>query len=137
MKTETNEIDKLLKKGKDYIPKKLELKVNHLLWLLMERTSISYLSCHAIGREDGYLKAQCHLELCKIIIAGIYKCDIDDAARDEDRHLHLKRIHDATQELTDNLSEKIGFPLKERYPDFDKLAPLFFEKFAEIALNTD
>ncbi len=42
-------------------------------------------------------------------------------------------IHDATQKLTDYMDEVIGFPLENKRPDYDTLAPKFFEEFIRLA----
>jgi hypothetical protein len=85
---------------------------------------------NADGREDGYEKAQNHMSLCRFYVALFRNCETDDVLTIED-----KAVHDTTQELTDNLDEQIGFPLKGR-PDYDNLAPMFFRKFHEIAMIT-
>lgn len=135
--SETSTIDELLEKGKNYTSKTFELNAKHLLWLLMEFGIHRYLQSNTYGKADGSQKAHWHFELCKIAIASIYQCDIEDAAEDDERLAHLKRIHGESQELTCNLDKEIGFPLKEKSPNYEKLAPLFFDKFIEIALNTE
>lgn len=112
---------------------RMELDSKHLMWLLMDFDINRYLMSNADGRQDGAEKAECHFRLCKTFLAGYFKCEIDSAMS-----LHYTRfdmLHSATQELTDNLPDEIGFPLKGR-PDYDKLAPLFFDKFLDIAYKS-
>ncbi|MFA6629046.1 MAG: hypothetical protein WCS55_04685 [Sulfuricurvum sp.] len=87
-----------------------------------------YLMSNAEGRWDGSEKAQRHIELCEFYLNcfGIDKIDEYEA---------FEAVHEATQELTDNLDTMIGFPLKGR-PDYDDLEPKFFEIFHKIAVQT-
>ncbi len=92
------------------------------------------MSCSA-GREDGAMKATMHQHLCAFYVAVYYGYpDPDQSARKN--HPACKAVHRATQEgLTDYMDEVIGFPIKG-VPDYEKLAPAFFEKFHTIALAT-
>jgi hypothetical protein len=87
-----------------------------------------YLMSNADGRWDGAEKAQRHIELCEFYLNcfGIDKIDEYEA---------FEAVHDATQELTDNLDTMIGFPLKGR-PNYDELEPKFFDIFHKIAIQT-
>lgn len=89
-----------------------------------------YLMANAHGRWDGAEKAQRHRELCQFYAAlhlgvGIDAVDITGS--------EYRAIHRATQDLTDSLDEAIGFPL-ESDPDYDELAPLFFDRFHDLAM---
>ena len=84
-----------------------------------------YLMSNADGRESGAEKAQRHHELCEFYV------DVFRGEDDEDQNWYWA-AHTATQQLTDNLDTEIGFPLKGA-PDYDKLAPLFFERFHALA----
>lgn len=89
-----------------------------------------YLMSNADGREDGAEKALRHLEMCYFYLAAYKGVSVDQARRDFiDEY---SALHDHTQALTDSLDEQIGFPLKGR-PDYDTLAPLFFERFHQLA----
>lgn len=91
-----------------------------------------YLMANAEGREDGAEKAQRHLEMCYFYLAAFNGVSEDQARRDFiDEY---SALHDHTQALTDYLDEQIGFPLKGR-PDYETLAPLFFERFHELAME--
>ncbi|MEW5833014.1 MAG: hypothetical protein AB1763_09285 [Campylobacterota bacterium] len=87
-----------------------------------------YLMSNAEGRWDGSEKAEKHIALCEFYLScfGIDKVE---------EYEIFEAVHDATQELTDSLDEQIGFPLKGR-PDYDTLAPKFFDIFHEIAIKT-
>jgi len=102
-------------------------------WLHLSFAINRYLMANADGRQDGHEKAQRHLELCYFYLAAFKGVDIDQARIDFiDEYLAL---HEHTQALTDYLDEQIGFPLKGR-PDYDKLAPMFFEKFHALAMES-
>lgn len=91
-----------------------------------------YLMSNAEGRWDGAEKATRHREMCGFYVAVTQGIEVHDAHR-----LHpdiCKAVHKATQVLTDNLDEKIGFPLKGR-PDYDDLFPKFFSEFHRIAMD--
>ena len=98
-------------------------------------TVARYLMSNADGRWDGAEKAQRHMELC-----AFYTClalgipDQDHARRTDDGDALFDAIHIATQEMTDNMDETIGFPVKGR-PDYDTLIPAFFEAFHRIAVG--
>lgn len=95
-----------------------------------------YLMSNAKGRLDGYEKAQRHIELCTFYVAAVR--GVDDLAMvrrgSEGHEDDFQAVHDATQALTDHLDEVIGFPLDSR-PDYDALAPLFFEHFHSMAMQ--
>lgn len=103
-------------------------------WLHLERSVYQYLFANSQGRLDGALKAHTHSALCRFYIAVYLNCSEDDAMR-----LHMdayRNLHRATQEsLTDYLDEVIGFPL-EGLPDYDMLAPKFFEVFHNLAIQS-
>lgn len=93
-----------------------------------------YLMANSEGRLDGFEKAQRHIELCKFYVAVARGCsDPDEAAIEYTED--LEKVHEATQELTGYLDERIGFPITGR-PDYDKLIPLFFEQFHELAIES-
>ena len=81
------------------------------------------------GRLDGAEKAHRHLELCKTFIQAYFCCPEHEARRcylDE-----YNEVHDHTQYLTDFMDEEIGFDTNK--PNYDKMAPLFFNRFIELA----
>jgi hypothetical protein len=86
--------------------------------------------CNADGRQDGAEKADRHDKLCRTFLAYHHKCNPDLSRRKHNDDWW--KVHNKTQELTSFMDEKIGFPLKGR-PDYDKLAPLFFDMFIELA----
>lgn len=91
-----------------------------------------YLMSNAYGRWDGAEKAQRHIELCKFYVAAVR--GLNDAEKVQMTSGDFQAVHSLTQQLTDNLDEAIGFPL-EKTPDYEKLEPLFFEKFHKLALQ--
>lgn len=101
-------------------------------WIANSFTIHRYLMSNADGRWDGFEKAQCHMTLCKFYVAVFHGLDVDDLEVINDDY---EAIHTATQQLTDNLDEMIGFPLKGR-PEYDELAPKFFEIFHQIVMET-
>ena len=95
-----------------------------------------YLMSNADGRQNGGEKAMYHIELCTFYVAAVR--GVDDLAMvrrgAESLEDDFQAVHDCTQELTSYLDEAIGFPLKGR-PDYDALAPLFFERFHSLAMQ--
>lgn len=106
-------------------------------WLHLSHTIHRYLMSNADGRQDGAEKAMRHIQLCTFYVAAVRGVDDLDRVRSgypvayED---DFQAVHSATQELTDHLDEVIGFPLKGR-PDYDTLAPLFFQRFHALAMG--
>ena len=102
--------------------------------LATHHTVARYLMSNADGRWDGAEKAQRHIELC-----AFYTCvalgipDQDLALSTDEGEALFDAIHDITQEMTDNMDETIGFPVKGR-PDYDTLIPAFFEEFHRLAM---
>lgn len=90
-----------------------------------------YLMSCAHGRWDGYEKALRHGELCKFYVAAVHGLDPDFVRRTHENE--YQAVHKNTQQLTDNMDTQIGFPLDSR-PDYDKLVPLFFNRFHVLAL---
>lgn len=91
-----------------------------------------YLISNTDGRLDGAEKALRHLEMSYFYVAAIKGVDTETVRLDH--HDEYMAVHDTTQELTDNLDEAIGFPLRGR-PDYDDLAPKFFEQFHALAMK--
>lgn len=123
-----------------------EQRLKHTLYMLMSFPIHRYLMANTAGREDGSEKASVHVRLTYIYVAsrmGIV--DPDDAPRvmtKDKTHddgwvqygdMVYSKIHDATQELTDYMDEVIGFPVDDSRPDYDTLAPKFFEEFIRLA----
>jgi hypothetical protein len=114
--------------------KVLRKRLDTVLWLKMEFAIHRYLMSNAEGREDGAEKAQRHDELCKIYVASVRLCTLPSV-----RHFHeeyYQEVHEKTQELTSYLTTALGFPETGR-PDYDLLAPMFFEKFIKLADSAD
>ena len=89
-----------------------------------------YLIANTDGRLDGAEKAEKHILLCE------YYLEAFAIEKYSDDWMELfEQIHDNTQELTDKMDEKIGFPIKGR-PDYDSLEPKFFDIFHSIATKT-
>lgn len=91
-----------------------------------------YLMSNAHGRWDGAEKAQRHLQLCQFYVAAVRGFDDEQKVLLESSD--FKAVHKETQKLTDHLDEVIGFPL-DSTPDYEKLEPLFFERFHALALQ--
>lgn len=96
-----------------------------------------YLMSNADGRWDGAEKATRHNNLCNTFLAVWFevpnRMEKSFLFIEDGLEIHEK-VHMDTRELTNNLDTAIGFPLKGR-PDYDALAPLFFEKFIELAIK--
>lgn len=92
-----------------------------------------YLMSNAEGRWDGAEKAQRHRELCQFYVAAVRGVS-DPESVPVDFYDEYVRVHDHTQQLTDNLDIEIGFPEKGR-PDYERLEPKFFERFHALALE--
>ena len=118
-------------------------RIKHLLWLMMEFSINRYLMANTKGRESGGEKADNHINLSMIYVASVKFCDVDDAGQfssEKGRHLLYMTVHNKTQELTDFMDEFIGFPLEDTRPDYETLAPKFFEEFirlADLAIEED
>ena len=115
-------------------------RINHMLWLLMDRHVRRYLLVNTRGREDGGEKAEHHIRMSYIYVASRMGTSIDLAPRITFKRAGLysetlyKHIHDRTQVLTNHMDEVIGFPLEEGVrPNYPELAPLFFKEFIRIA----
>lgn len=100
-----------------------------MLWLLMEFPIRRYLLANTHGRLNGNEKAEQHIEMSAIFLACKKMCSIEKARHDDD----WIKIHDATQELTDDLDTEIGFPIYETPEDYDELDRKFFDRFIELA----
>ena len=102
----------------------------HVCWLHCEFMINRYLMSNADGRQDGCEKASVHIALCTFYIAAITGSQIEDVLHDD----LFEKVHDRTQKLTDHLDVQIGFPLTAR-PDYEVLAPKFFEKWHDLAMG--
>jgi len=102
-------------------------------WLHLSFAIHRYLMSNAHGRWDGAEKAQRHDEMCRFYVAAVRGVESVDLVR---RHHErdYQAVHTQTQALTDNLDTAIKFPLNE-HPDYDALAPLFFDRFHDLALQ--
>lgn len=85
-----------------------------------------------LGRWNGAEKAITHEQLCRFYVAVAFGIEPGMARRDHNEV--YEAVHRDTQELTDNLDEKIGFPL-ESQPDYNALVPRFFEEFHSLAVK--
>ena len=92
-----------------------------------------YLMANTQGRENGAEKALYHQRLCEFYVAVWYGLDDPTRARLEHED-EYQRVHDETQELTSYLDVIIRFPLDDPHPDYDRLAPLFFDRFHQLAI---
>jgi hypothetical protein len=110
----------------------MKMDSKHLMWLLMKNDIPRYLAVCADGYENGSAKSIIHIHLCDIFIAGYCMCEIERAMSLYYTRWHI--VHEATQELTDYMDDEIGFP-KKGTPDYEKLSPLFFDKFFDLAKN--
>jgi hypothetical protein len=91
-----------------------------------------YLMACTSSRADGAEKALRHRELCAFYVGAVRGVDPERAQREH--WDDYKAVHEATQALTDYLDEQIGFPI-DGWPDYDTLAPKFFEKFHTLAMQ--
>ena len=114
----------------------IEQRLDTALRTLMEHHIHRYLMANTHGRCSGYDKATHHIQLSYIYVANRAGfVDIDRAPRLETTDLKMVYtiIHDASQELTDYMDEVIGFPIDDPRPDYDTLAPKFFDEFIRLA----
>ena len=108
-------------------------RYKHVCWINTAWTIHRYLMSNADGRWDGAEKALRHRELCQFYVAAV-RGQEPDAVQSVDNPDYTA-VHDATAEgLTDRLDEVIGFPITGR-PDYDSLAPKFFEQFHALAMS--
>ena len=112
-----------------------EDRFKHVCWLYTQHTINRYLMSNADGRQDGAEKAERHMQLCRFYVAIALEIEEERVRRCTCSNDLFVRVHDDTTELTAYLDEQIGFPLKGDV-DYDRLAPLFFEKFHRIALTS-
>lgn len=115
----------------------MEQMFKQACWLHLSHAIHRYLMSNADGRQSGAEKALRHIELCTFYVAAVRGVDNVDHVRrgiPVDLEPDYQAVHKATQALTDHLDEVIGFPLKGR-PDYDALAPQFFEKFHTLAMK--
>ena len=113
-------------------PESSEAAFRQACWLHLQLAVTRYLLCNSVGRLDGAEKAHRHMEMCTFYVAVVRGVELERVRRDHEDD--YQRVHTNTQKLTDYLDEVIGFPLHER-PDYDRLAPKFFEKFHALALE--
>ena len=92
-----------------------------------------YLMANAHGRWNGAEKAVRHRDLCSFYVAVFHQYDDAERAARE-RRSDYEAVHKATQRLTDNLDQEIGFPL-DGPPDYHKLVPAFFKRFHSLAMQ--
>lgn len=91
-----------------------------------------YLIANTSGRLDGAEKAERHRRLTEHYLK-VWRGDEDSVEIDAmDRD--FATLRQATRALTDHLDTAIGFPAASLRPDYDALAPAFFDKFHEIAI---
>ena len=113
-------------------------RLKHALWMLMERDIHRYLLVNSEGRLDGSEKASRHLNLSYTYVASRTGVSVDEARTLMRKDcismdsLVYEKIHRETRELTDFMDEKIDFPMQGR-PDYDTLAPKFFNEFLWLA----
>lgn len=117
------------------------MREKNLLRMMCRFEIARYLMANAYGRWDGAEKAQRHESLSKIFVAWWFSLEGPDEAGslmtgggDRPTQLVYRVVHDATQDLTDNMDEKIGFPLESR-PNYGELEPKFFEAFYTLAVD--
>lgn len=109
-------------------------RLKHSLWLHLEQAVARYLMCNAHGRWDGAEKAERHNQMCSFYVA-VWLGIEPDAVGKFPRAAHaFQTVRVATRELTDYLDERIDFPLAGT-PDYDALAPKFFEQFHHLAVK--
>lgn len=114
---------------------KFEKQFKHACWLHTQHFIHRYLMSNADGRLDGAEKAHRHRQLCSFYVAVVFGIEEDEVHKEFKTLDAYNKIHEETSELTDYMDEQIGFPLKGR-PDYDKLVPLFFDKFHSLAMKS-
>lgn len=106
-------------------------KERHAFWLLAGYAIHRYLMANTTGRLDGAEKASRHMEISNIFVALTKTIDLDRVGV---HHLDLRnKIHDHTQKLTSHMDAEIGFPVGDRFPDYDNLAQRFARRFVDLA----
>jgi hypothetical protein len=108
----------------------MEAKLKRSLWNAAEHKINRHLMSNAHGRWDGAEKGETHRELCRLFISALLDRDIESVSSITPE---FKAVHEGTQALTAYLDEVIGFPLDDDRPDYEGLAPKFFEHFYTLA----
>lgn len=107
-------------------------KLKQACWLHLNHAIHRYLISNADGRENPGEKAEQHLVMSYFYVAMHKGLEIEDVRLDH--HDANMAVHDHTQSLNSYLDEQIGFPLRG-WPDYDDLAPKFFERFHALAME--
>jgi len=107
-------------------------RFKHVCWIHTAWTIHRYLMSNAEGRWDGAEKALRHRELCQFYVAAVRGQEPDRVSSVDNSD--YEAVHEGTRELTDYLDTAIGFPITGR-PEYDDLAPRFFEKFHALAMS--
>lgn len=107
-------------------------KLKQACWLHLDHAIHRYLLSNADGRENPGEKAEQHLAMSYFYVAMHKGIELEQVRLHH--HDAYMAVHDHTQSLTSYLDEQIGFPLRGR-PDYEDLAPKFFEKFHALALE--
>ena len=113
------------------VPELAASRFKQACWLYTQDGISRYLLCNAEGRWDGAEKAQRHAELCDFYVAVVRGVELSQVPGHWGADAAAVRAK--TRELTDRLDEAIGFPLQGT-PDYECLAPRFFEQFHALAL---
>lgn len=101
----------------------------YFLWQKMEFNIVKYLTACSSEHLNGAAKTENHIVLVQTYVgAALLKPPGSVLIIDPEFEI----VHDATQELTDQMDVVIEFPL-EGQPDYATLAPRFFHKFLEFA----
>lgn len=106
---------------------------DHAFWLLAQHNVHRYLMANTAGRLSGYEKHKNHDQMCRKFIALRRHTEVDSVRSCDASEEEWQRVHEATQRLTSHMDTEIGFPIEDTRPDYDRLAPLFAEKFLALA----
>lgn len=110
--------------------RKITNSERNLLYILLEHPINRYLM--SVIRLDGMEKSSVHIYMCRIMIAYYLEVELNKVSV---IHPLFDELHEGTRELTDYLDETIGLPLDGSRPDYDKLVPLFFDKFINLSMK--
>ena len=109
----------------------MDRTMKHAFWLLSQFDIHRYLMANTAGRLSGAEKAERHRDICSKFIALAKRIEVDDVLKHH-HELHRK-IHDHSQALTNHLDREIGFPVGDKFPDYDRLAKRFSRRFVQLA----
>lgn len=105
--------------------------IKRAMWRLTAHDVTRYLIANTSGRLDGAEKAERHRRLTEHYLKVWRGPEADDLDDFDPEFVTLRQV---TRALTDRLDTAIGFPLADKWPDYDTLAVAFFERFHALAV---